>query len=70
MTNKTRQIVVVVAVFVIALASLGTIIGLLVNTGQLSEYSDGFRYEVNGSRVTIISYEGSDTDVVVPDKLK
>ncbi|MDE7071384.1 MAG: leucine-rich repeat domain-containing protein [Clostridia bacterium] len=70
MTNKTRQIVVVVAVFVIALASLGTIIGLLVNTGQLSEYSDGFRYEVNGSRVTIVSYEGSDTDVVVPDKLK
>ncbi|MDE5654867.1 MAG: leucine-rich repeat domain-containing protein [Clostridia bacterium] len=70
MTNKARQVVVVVAVFVIALASLGTIIGLLVNTGQLSEYSDGFRYEVNGSKVTIVSYEGSDSDVVVPDKLK
>ena len=70
MTNKTRQIIVVVAVFVIALASLGTVIGLLVNTGQLSEYSDGFRYELNGSRATIIGYEGSDTDVVVPDKVK
>lgn len=70
MTNKTRQIIVVVAVFVIALASLGTIIGLLVNTGQLSEYSGGFRYELKGSRATIIGYEGSDTDVVVPDKVK
>ena len=70
MTNRTRQIIVVVAVFVIALASLGTIIGLLVNTGQLSEYSDGFRYELNGSRATIVGYEGSDTDVVVPDRVK
>ena len=70
MTNRTRQIIVVVAVFVIALASLGTVIGLLVNTGQLSEYSDGFRYELNGSKATIIGYEGSDTDVVVPDKVK
>ncbi|MDE5756337.1 MAG: leucine-rich repeat domain-containing protein [Clostridia bacterium] len=70
MTNKTRQIIVVVAVFVIALASLGTVIGLLVNTGQLSEYSDGFRYELKGSKATIIGYEGSDTDVVVPDKVK
>lgn len=70
MTNKTRQIIVVVAVFVIALASLGTIIGLLVNTGQMSEYSDGFRFELSGSRATITGYEGSDTDVVIPDKLK
>ncbi|MDE7349112.1 MAG: leucine-rich repeat domain-containing protein [Clostridia bacterium] len=70
MTNKTRQIIVVVAVFAIALASLGTVIGLLVNTGQMSEYSNGFRYELNGSRATIVGYEGSDTDVVVPDKVK
>ena len=45
MNNKTRQIIVVVSVFVIALASLGTIIGLLVNTGNMSEYSNGFRYQ-------------------------
>ncbi|MDE5911068.1 MAG: leucine-rich repeat domain-containing protein [Clostridia bacterium] len=70
MTNKTRQIIVVVAVFAIALASLGTVIGLLVNTGQMSEYSDGFRYDLNGSRATIVGYEGSDTDVVVPDRVK
>lgn len=70
MTNRTRQIIVVATVFVIALASLGTVIGLLVNTGQMSEYSDGFRYELKGTKATITSYEGSDTDVVVPDKLK
>ena len=70
MTNRTRQIIVVVAVFAIALASLGTVIGLLVNTGQMSEYSDGFRYNLSGSRATIVGYEGSDTDVVVPDRVK
>ncbi|MCX4362191.1 MAG: leucine-rich repeat protein [Clostridia bacterium] len=70
MTNKTRQIIVVVAVFAIAIASIGTIIGLLFNTGQMSEYSDGFRYELNGSRATITAYEGSDTEVVVPDKVR
>lgn len=70
MTNKTRQIIVVVSVFVLAIASLGTIIGLLVNTGQMSEYSNGFRYQLNGSRATIISYDGSDSDVVIPDKIR
>ena len=70
MNNKTRQIIVVVSVFVIALASLGTIIGLLVNTGNMSEYSNGFRYQASGSRITITGYEGDDEDVVVPDKIK
>lgn len=70
MNNKTRQIIVVVSVFVIALASLATVIGLLVNTGNMSEYSNGFRYQTSGSRITITGYEGDDENVVVPDKIK
>lgn len=68
--NKTKQIIIVVAVFVIALASIGTIIGLVVNTGQMSDYSDGFNYTLSGSRATITGYNGDDTDVVIPDKIR
>ena len=53
MNNKTRQIIVVVSVFVIALASLGTIIGLLVNTGNMSEYSNGFRYQARDRKSVV-----------------
>lgn len=70
MKNKTRQIIIVVSVFVIALASLGTVIGLLVNTGRLSEYSGGFTYTLSGSRATITGYTGGDTDIVVPDRVR
>ncbi|MDE7079601.1 MAG: leucine-rich repeat domain-containing protein [Clostridia bacterium] len=70
MNNKTKQIIVVVSVFVIALASLGTVIGLLVSTGRLSEYSGGFSYTLSGTRATITGYDGDDTDVVVPDKVR
>lgn len=68
--NRKKQIIVVVMVFVLAAASLGTVVGLLVNTGQMSEYSDGFRYTLSGSRATITGYEGSDVDVIVPDKVR
>lgn len=68
--NKQKQIIVVIAVFVIAIASLGTIIGLIVNTGQMSDYSDGFSYTLNGTRATITGYDGSDTDVVIPDRIR
>lgn len=68
--NKTKQIIIVVAVFVLAIASLGTIIGLIVDAGQMSDYSDGFGYTLNGSRATITDYNGSDTAVVVPDKIR
>lgn len=68
--NKTKQIIIVVAVFVIAIASLGTIIGLIVDAGQMSDYSDGFGYTLNGSRATITDYNGSDTAVVIPDKIR
>ena len=70
MKNKTKQIIVVVSVFIIALASLGTVIGLLVSTGRLSEYSGGFSYTLSGTRATITGYDGDDTDVVVPDKVR
>lgn len=68
--NKTKQIIIVVAVFVLAIASLGTIIGLIVDAGQMSDYSDGFGYTLNGSRATITDYNGSDTAVVIPDKIR
>lgn len=68
--NKTKQIIIVVAVFVLAIASLGTIIGLIAGTSQMGDYSDGFNYTLNGSRATITGYSGSDTDVVIPDKIK
>ncbi len=68
--NKTKQIIIVVAVFVLAIASLGTIIGLIVDAGQMSDYSDGFGYTLDGSRATITDYNGSDTDVVIPDKIR
>lgn len=68
--NKTKQIIIVVAVFVLAIASVGTIIGLIVNTGQMGDYSDGFNYTLSGSRATITGYSGSDTEVVIPDKIK
>lgn len=68
--NRTKQIIIVVAVFVIAIASLGTIIGLIVDAGQTGDYSDGFGYTLNGSRATITDYNGSDTDVVIPDKIR
>ena len=70
MNNKTRQIIVVVSVFVIALASLGTVIGLLVGTGRLSEYSGGFTYTLSGTRATITGYDGDDTDIVIPNKVR
>ncbi|MDE5616981.1 MAG: leucine-rich repeat domain-containing protein [Clostridia bacterium] len=70
MNNKTKQIIVVVAVFVLALASLGTVIGLIVNTGRLSEYSGGFSYTLNGSRATITGYDGDEKEVVVPDRVR
>ena len=70
MNNKTKQIIVVVSVFVLALASLGTVIGLLVSTGRLSEYSNGFSYTLSGTRATITGYDGDDTDVVVPEKVR
>ncbi len=70
MNNKTKQIIVVVAVFALALASLGTVIGLIVNTGRLSEYSGGFSYTLNGSRATITGYDGDDKEVVVPDRVR
>lgn len=68
--NKTKQIIIVVAVFVLALASVGTIIGLVVSTGQMGDYSDGFNYTLSGSRATITGYSGDDTDVVIPDKIR
>ena len=70
MNNKTKQIIVVVSVFILALASLGTVIGLLVSAGRLSEYSNGFSYTLSGTRATITGYDGDDTDVVVPDKVR
>lgn len=68
--NKTKQIIIVVAVFVIGLASLGTVIGLIVNAGQMGDYSDGFSYTLNGSRATITNYDGDDTAVVIPDRIR
>lgn len=70
MNNRTKQIIVVVAVFVIALASLGTVIGLLATTGRLEEYSNGFYFSLQGSRATITAYDGDDTDVVIPDRIR
>lgn len=70
MNNKTKQIIVVVSVFVLALASLGAVIGLLFTTGRLSEYSNGFSYTLSGTRATITGYDGDDTDIVVPEKVR
>ncbi|MDE7328540.1 MAG: leucine-rich repeat domain-containing protein [Clostridia bacterium] len=70
MNNRTKQIIVVVAVFVLALASLGTVIGLIATTGRLEEYANGFYFTLSGSRATITAYDGDDTDIVIPERLR